>query len=142
MLRYLSLALLAALPLSAIAAEPAELEPVYVPGSQYTAALSTRMQQWTMSALDGSELQIRNSSLCGSGATPPKGLWVISRDEQGHPELVAPSATLLPEGHSGRIVLRDCDDPQLLDAQEPAYGVPAPVLELLTATAGAVLVDD
>lgn len=118
------------------------LDPVYTAGNQYTASLQASTQLWRLAPLDGNDVEIRAATLCPHTALPTRGLWLVGRDAEGRPELVAPSATLLPAGHSGRIALRRCDDPQLLDRSQPAYGVPTPVLELLAAQTGAVLVDD
>ena len=129
-------------PLSASASIERSLDPVYLPGNQYTARLQPSTQLWRLAPLHGTDVEIRASALCPHTAVPPRGLWLLGRDSDGRAELVAPSATLLPPGHSGRIALRACDDPQLGDATQPAYGVPAQVLELLLAETGAVLVDD
>jgi hypothetical protein len=142
MIRPLMLA--AALVVSANAAAKIErsLDPVYAIGSQYTATLSAARQLWRLTPLDGNDIEVRSESLCPHSALPGKGLWLVGRDADGRAELVAVSATLLPDGHSGRVALRRCDDPTLNDAAEPAYGVPAPLLDMLVEHSGAVLVDD
>jgi len=137
---FAAAALLSSLPASANIERP--LDPVYLPGSQYTATLQPSTQLWRLAPLDGTDVEIRASALCPHTAVPGRGLWLLGRDADGRAELVAPSATLLPPGHSGRIALRACDDPQLADASQPAFGVPAQVLDLLLAETGAVLVDE
>lgn len=118
------------------------IEPVYADAGQYSATLAAAQQHWTLAPMAGTDIEIRSAELCPRTTTPPRGLWVIGRDADGRPELVAPSATLLPEGHSGRVALRSCDDPELRSASVQAYGVPQRVLDLLIAEAGAVMVND
>lgn len=116
------------------------LDPVYLAGSQYTAVLQPQLQRWTLSPQTGPDLEIRSIAPCPHQTVPGKGLWLIGRDAEGNLELIAPSATALPAGHSGRVALRSCEtagEP----AGSPGYGVPGQVLELLAAHSGAVLVD-
>lgn len=138
----LAVALALALPMTATAKIERSLDPVYAAGSQYTVSLSPKADLWRLTPLDGNDVEIRSGSACPHSARPSKGLWLVGRDAEGRAELVAVSATLLPPEHSGRIALRRCDDPALRDGGEPAYGVPAPVLDLLLAESGAVLVDE
>jgi hypothetical protein len=142
MIRPLLFAIALTLPLAATARIERSLEPVYASASQYTASLSAARQVWRITPQDGPDAEYRADTLCPHSATPAKGLWLLGRDAEGRAERVAVSATLLPEGHSGRVALRDCDDPALNDAAHPAYGVPAPVLAMLVEHSGAVLVDD
>lgn len=138
----LILASLLGLSLSAAVQAESLLSPVYAQAGQYTATLHSQSQHWNLSPLAGDELEIRGGELCPRTEMPPQGLWLLARDEAGRAELVAPSATLLPAGHSGRVALRACDDPELRNASVKAYGVPQQVLDLLVANSGAVLVDD
>ena len=137
------IALLAMAASPAATAEPIEssLTPVYVASSQYTAILEPSLQRWTLAPQVGSDLQIRSVTPCAHQTVPAKGLWLIGRDANGGLELVAPSATLLPEGHSGRIALRSCETATAVNGVK-SYGVPDQVLELLADNTGAVLVDD
>lgn len=128
---------------SAAAADPAsKLTPVYAEAGQYSATLDRDSHRWLLTPIEGESLEIRSTELCPSTARPAPGLWLVGRDAQGRPELVAPSATLLPAGHSGRVALRPCNDPALREASVTAYGVPGKVLEWLASDSGAVLVDD
>jgi hypothetical protein len=142
MYRSLLLAAALATPLAAFANIDRSITPVYIEGGQYTATLQARSQAWRLTPLDGGDVAIQPGAMCPHTALPVKGLWLIGRDAEGRPELVAVSATLLPAGHSGRIALRSCDDASLRDASQPAYGVPAQVLAMLVEQSGAVLVDD
>lgn len=140
---FSALAATAALALStAAAAEQIEnaIDPVYIAGSQYTAVLQHGLQRWTLSPQTGPDLEIRSIAPCPHQTVPGKGLWLIARAADGSLELVAPSATLLPAGHSGRVALRSCESAGE-PGELPAYGVPGQVLELLAANSGAVLVD-
>lgn len=130
------------LALSATAASADEDAAVFQAGSQYTAALQPAEQIWRLAPLDGQDVELRSGTDCPHTALPAAGLWLVGRDAQGLPELVAPSATRLGLGQAGRIALRPCDHPALQDASRPAYGVPSAVLQLLIAQTGAVLVHD
>ncbi len=138
----IALAAFAALLLSNVSAAQQEnpLDPVYLEASQYTATLQPQLQRWTLAPQIGSDVEIRSIAPCPHQVVPSKGLWVIGRDAEGGIELIAPSATLLPAGHSGRIALRSCEVSGDASAG-PAFGVPERVLELLAAHSGAVLVD-
>ncbi|MCK7593450.1 hypothetical protein [Pseudomarimonas salicorniae] len=118
------------------------LHPVYAEAGQFTAMLDRDAQQWRLAPIVGEAIDVRSAELCPSTIRPVPGLWLVGRDEQGQPQLIAPSATLLPEGHSGRVALRRCDDPALREASVEAYGVPGKVLDWLVSESGAVLVDD
>lgn len=130
------------LPSLAVATVDARIEPVYAEAGQYTASLSARTQSWRLSPLVGQAIDVRPGELCPHTAVPPKGMWIVGRDDSGQPQLVAPSATLLPEGHAGQVALRACDDPELRDSRVAAYGVPRQVLQWLADQSGAVLVND
>ncbi|MCB1552336.1 MAG: hypothetical protein KDJ14_00910 [Xanthomonadales bacterium] len=119
-----------------------DLSPALQAGSEYTATLHTHSQSWRLSPVAGGDLDVRGADLCPHTEVPPSGLWLLDRDAEGNPQLVAPSITLLPDGHSGRVALRACDDPELQNAQVKAYGVPGNLLNLLISETGAILVDD
>jgi hypothetical protein len=131
----------AALPGHAAATIERSLEPVYASASQYTAVLLPKSGLWRLMPLDGGDFEVR-SEPCPHSTQPARGLWLIGRDADGRPELVAVSATPLPAGHAGRVALRACDDPALNDGSRPAYGVPGALLAMLAETSGAVLVDE
>jgi hypothetical protein len=127
---------------SAIADTSEGLRPVYADAGQYSASLDRESHLWRLAPIVGETVEVRPAELCPSTTRPAPGLWLVGRDAEGRPELIAPSATLLPAGHSGRVALRACDDPALREAGVDAYGVPGLVLEWLTDQAGAVMVDD
>jgi hypothetical protein len=134
-MRTLSLASsLLALALSSGAAFAQDAEPVYSAG-QYTAVLHQRSGLWQLQPADGQDLDVR-ALACPTDSTLPNGLWLLVRDDQGRPELIAPSSTPLPAGSPDRVALRPCD--------EDGTGLAAPqaLIDLLAANAGAVYVDD
>ena len=90
--------LLAALAAASAVASTAT-DPVYVAGSSYTAVLDQQAQRWTLIPLDGQDFEVTsNAKSCASGTTIASGLWLVGRDANGNPELVAPSATDLAGG--------------------------------------------
>lgn len=132
---------LAAMSLSAAAnpARPvAELAAAgdYSPGSQYTASFHQTLNRWRLQPADGQDVEI-DTGACATGAMIPAGLWLLVRDAQGRPELLAPSVTPLPAGSPDRIPLRNCED-----AQGRSIAVPRTLLQILGERTGAVYVYD
>lgn len=109
--------------------------PVYQDGSQYTAVLDSHNAQWRLLPSDGQDFAIQLEQSCKSTADVPAGLWLLTRDADGKPELLAPSQTLLPAGHSGHIAVVACNE-----AQANALAVPASLIEWLSDNTGAVYV--
>lgn len=133
----ISFLLAAALTPAVAGAQTAELDsPKYVAGSQYTAELNQTTGQWRLLPANGQDVVI-DTGTCATGAVHPKGLWLLVRDANGQPELLAPSTTPLPAGSPERIAIRSCDQ-----ATGNALAVPQPVIDLLAADTGAVLLDD
>lgn len=118
----------------ASAAPPAD-EAIFVEGSRYNAVLSASRGDWRLLPLTGSEVRLRLAEACRTGPTPPLGLWLVSQDAAGRPQLVAPSATPLPAGHTGRIALVGCDD-----ADAGALAVPDALADWLQQHSGAIYV--
>ena len=81
------------------------------------------------------EQRLRLAEACRAGPTPPPGLWLLSQDANGRPQLVAPSATPLPAGHPGRIALVGCGD-----AEAGALVVPDALADWLKQHSGAIYV--
>lgn len=96
---------------AATASAPVADDAVFVEGTRYSAVLSRSQGAWRLMPAGGSDIHLRVSPDCGTGASLPRGLWLLTRDAAGRPELVAPSATPLPEGHPGHVRLVDCDRP-------------------------------
>ena len=127
---------------SANAQAPESLLPQYTAGIDYTASLDARDQHWELQPQAGNAQVIAGESFCPRGVEPPIGLWLVGRDGDGKLELIAPSATLLPSGHSGRVAIRSCDDPELRQGRVQAYGVPSTVYDNLANEHGSVFIHD
>lgn len=132
-----------ALALSAGAAANAPLEslqPVYLEGGQYTAVLNQRTQSWRLLPADGVDLAVNSAeSGCNPGGRLPPGLWLVTQDGAGRPTLVAPSHTVLPDGHPEQVALRACGQPA--DGQ-PYVAAPQALIEWLSYSTGAIYVED
>lgn len=140
MIRPLLIALLSALAFSAPAAEPVADDAVFVEGARYDAVLRRQAHAWRLLAASGADLRLRVAGHCQAGAPPPRGLWLLTRDEAGAPALLAPSSTPLPADHPGEVRLVPCGQP--LPGDRPALAVPAPVIDWLATNGGAVYVAD
>lgn len=125
---------------SASAQAPEALLPQYTAGIDYTASLDARDQHWELQPQAGEAKVIAGEAFCPRSVEPPQGLWLVGRDANGNLELIAPSATLLPAGHSGRVAVRSCDDPDLRNGLVEAYGVPGAVYENLSNEHGSLLI--
>src|SRR4249920_2088887 len=133
----LSLLLAAALTPAVAGAQTEETDaPQYTAGSQYTAELNQTNGHWRLMPANGQDVVI-DTGTCTTGATHPNGLWLLVRDTEGRPELLAPSTTPLPAGSPERIAIRSCSQ-----ATGNALAVPQVVIDLLAADTGAVLLDD
>jgi len=136
-LSLLSLILASALTPAIAAAQSLDADaPQYDAGSQYTAELNQSTGHWHLLPANGQDVVI-DTGTCGTGAVHPKGLWLLVRDAQGQPELLAPSTTPLPAGSPDHIAIQSCDK-----ATGNALAVPQPLIDLLAADTGAVLLDD
>lgn len=137
-MKALIMALLISLPLAA----PAQAFPIddagFVEGARYNAVLNPGLGRWRLLPANASDLRLRVSDTCRSADSPPPGLWLLTQDAQGRPELVAPSATRLPAGHAGRIRLVDCREPATDD--QPTLAVPASLRQWLQDHSGAIYV--
>lgn len=107
----------------------------------HSAVFHAREQRLQLQPTDGADVEIRVlDPRCAAGATPPAGLWMVTRDGDGQPHLLAPSATSLPPGHGGQIRLAPCGQRAGDDA--PQLVLPEPVIDLLADRAGLVLIAD
>ena len=121
-------------------AHAATYEPVYITDGQFTATLDQREHRWRLQPLRGDEVDITDrSNACGSREPIPHGLWYVSQDDRGRPQLVAPSVTALPSGFPQRVAMRACGD-TADDAS--ALFVPAVALAWINDHVGSVLIDD
>lgn len=136
----------AALSLSALAISGAlaayskipQPEPVFIAGSQYSVTLNQRSHEWKLLSPDGAELSVANTGpACAAQAPLPNGVWLITRDAQGRPELVAPSVTRLPKGHPDHVALIACGE----HVEGRSLAAPLTLIEWLGNSAGAVYVE-
>ena len=125
---------LASLLLSGVALS-AELSPVYQAGSQYTAVLNRHNAQWHLIPRVRNNLLVTHQQNCRSAILIPPGLWLLTRDSDGRPELLAPSQTPLPIGHSGHIPIISCS------TQSEGLAIPARLIEWLNNNTGAIYVE-
>lgn len=119
---------------TAMTAQP-DANPQYQAGGQYTAVLNSRDSQWQLLPGDGENFLVQLQDDCRSAVSVPSGLWILTRDADGRPELLAPSQTALPPGHSGHIPLVSC-----ADRQADGIAVPASLIQWLSDNTGAVYV--
>jgi hypothetical protein len=110
-------------------------EPIYQAGSQYTAILNTQSSQWHMVPRIRQDFT-QSEKDCRTNAVIPTGLWLVTRDGNGNPELLAPSQTILPVGHSGRIPIISCSD-----LQSNGLAIPAKMIDWLSKNTGAIYVE-
>ena len=129
--------LIASLLLStAVAGSELDNRPVYQAGGEYTAVLNAGNSQWRLLPGDGQDFAIQLDKDCASTTQVPAGLWLLTRDAAGEPELLAPSQTALPAGHSGHIPVVACGDEQQI-----GVALPASLIEWLSDNTGAVYVE-
>ena len=125
---------------SALAYAPEKLsEPVHVEGSHYTAVLAQSRQHVRITALDGAKLELWSNGICTAEPAIPYGVWLVARDTDGRPELLAPSTTALPRGYPERVALVACGTSS---EGAPAVALPQAVIDLLATSTGAVYVGE
>lgn len=142
MLKHSLIALFAgtALAAGAPASGKPSYQPIYITDGQYTATLQQHSHRWLLQPLRGDEVDITDhSKTCGSATPMPKGLWYVSQDDLGRPQLVAPSVTTLPEGFPQRVALRPCG--ARTDGNMALF-VPAVALHWISDNVGTILIAD
>ncbi|PKM08238.1 MAG: hypothetical protein CVV14_04950 [Gammaproteobacteria bacterium HGW-Gammaproteobacteria-4] len=105
----------------------------------YSAHFSPDRDDWQVFHHDGRSLRVLADADCRNEQAPPEGLWLLTRNGAGQPELLAPSALPLPAGHSGHIALLACDAPAPVN-DGGVLRVPSELMEWLTDNAGLVYV--
>lgn len=135
-----TLALAAALSSGNAIAQSAAPDPAYTAENQFTATLDQSGHVWRLLPAYGQDLDIRSEAcpVAADDKSPvlAEGIWVVTSDEQGRPELVAPSSIVLPEGASDSIALRPCGQAD----DDNSLAVPQALIDLLVADTGAVYV--
>ena len=120
-----------------VISKPVE-EPVFVDG-QFTATLDQKSQHWRLLPIDGQDVEVFSPERqCGIGAPIPAGIWLVTRDSNGRPELLAPSVTALPDGYADRVHLRACGE--ATDGR-PALEVPQILIDVLAERTVAIYVN-
>jgi hypothetical protein len=136
----LALIIGAALSSNAIAANAADDESIYFDGGQYTAVFEQNAHHWRLLPMEGEDVDVtERASVCASGTHIPHGVWVVSRDASGRPQLIAPSTTILPPGFPEQLQLRACGDNT---ANASALLVPDVVLDWIESNVNSVMIDD
>jgi len=111
--------------------------PVFTDG-QYTATLEQGSQHWTLLPIDGQAVELFSPERqCVGGNPIPVGVWLVTRDSRGRPELLAPSVTHLPPGHEGHVALVACGEKAEGKASLEA---PQILIDVLAERTGAVYV--
>lgn len=126
-----------AIGLGAVASAHVPNEPVYFETGQYSASLLQGARTWRLQPLAGDDVDVVDVS-CINRQHVPRGVWLVSRDADGQPQLLAPSSTRLPPGYPQQIALRPCGQV----TQDNTIGVPPIVLAWLEANVNSVLVDE
>ncbi|WP_146907050.1 hypothetical protein [Arenimonas daejeonensis] len=122
------------------AAAPVADEAVFVEGARYNAVLSRGANAWRLLPLQGDDRKLSVAEHCRAGLEPPRGLWLLTRNAEGLPQLVAPSATPLPAGHPGHIRLVECGQP--IAADEAVLALPVGLIAWLQQNSGTIYVTD
>lgn len=122
---------------SAMASTHLPQKPVYFDGGQFSATLSQNARQWRLQPLAGDEVEVTDRS-CMNRSHVPNGVWLVSHDDNGHLQLIAPSATILPVGYPEQIALRACGD----SGTDTALQVPPVVLAWIENNVNSVLIDE
>lgn len=134
-----SLLLLAAPAIHAQASTPVASSDALVTPGQYSAVLHVQQGSWQVLDPSGASLQVEATG-CPGNPLLPQGLWLLTRDAAGAPELIAPSATRLPAGHAGRIALRACGSAQSGRDAAASLQVPEALIATLEQNASAILI--
>jgi hypothetical protein len=121
-------------------ATSAQAQAVYFDGGQYTAALEQHTHHWRLLPMQGDDVDVSDgASACANRLHVPHGVWMVTRNTAGQPQLLAPSATLLPGGFPQQLELRACSD-DVDDAN--VLRVPDVVLDWIKNNVSSVMIND
>jgi len=126
-----------AIGLGAVASANIPSESVYFESGQYSASLLQGARTWRLQPLVGDDVDVVDLT-CINRQHVPRGIWLVSRDTEGRPQLIAPSSTTLPRGYPEHIALRACGEV----SSDNTLGVPPIVLAWLEENVNSVLVDE
>ncbi|MEO6626019.1 MAG: hypothetical protein ABIN37_14475 [Burkholderiaceae bacterium] len=112
-------------------------DPVFMHG-QYTATLDQNSQHWRLLPHEGQDVEMFSPARqCANDKPIPQGVWLVTRDDHGRPELLAPSVTELPTGYSERVQLLACGE---RGNGKPALSAPQILIDVLAERTGAIYV--
>ena len=116
-------------------------EAVYFDTGQYSATLLQKSAEWRLRPLTGGDIDViaRDSACRTEGAPIPKGVWLVTRDDAGRLQLLAPSTTELPAGFPQTLPLDACGDTPV---RARALEVPRMVFDWISGHVGSVMIDD
>ncbi len=84
---------------------------------------------------------IDHTAACKNAVHIPHGVWMVTSNNAGQAQLLAPSATALPAGFPQQLELRACSDPGNADGSATLL-VPAVVLDWIRSNVSSVMIDD
>ena len=123
-----------------LASDAPMLDALILP-SQYSAVLHSRAGRWEVLDPSGPRLQFETSA-CPSNVLLPPGLWLLTRDADNRPVLIAPSVTPLPAGHSGQISIRTCGSAQQDRDASASLQLPDALISTLEQHGSAILISN
>jgi hypothetical protein len=123
-------------PLTLLATQTEADEPALTSESQFTVDFDQSQGIWTLMGADDQN-HIANVGRCREDRKLAEGLWLITRDQHGTVELVAPSVTRLAPGEPDRVLLTACDS-----SESSALHVPRDLIAQLVDQHGVVLIHD
>jgi hypothetical protein len=122
---------------SGAAAANAPQHSVYFDSGQYTASFAQGARRWHLQPFDGDAVDVIDRT-CVNTLRLPHGVWLVTRDDAGQLQLVAPSATELPAGYPAQIRLVACGS----GLERGTVAVPDIVLTWLAGNSGSVMIDE
>jgi hypothetical protein len=111
--------------------------PVYFESGQYSAAFAQATMRWRLQPLAGDDVDVIDRA-CANDVHLPQGIWLVTHDEAGGLQLLAPSATELPPGFPQQLRLVACG----AEREPGAFAVPDIVLAWLAGHSGSVMIDE
>jgi len=135
-----SLAAACTLAWSAHAPATSREKAVYFDAGQYSATFLQSAHEWRLQPITGDAVDvIDRDPACRANASPiPHGVWLVTRDDGGRLQLVAPSSTELPAGFPVQLRLAACGSRE----EHDAVAVPDIVFGWLAANSGSVMIDE
>ena len=129
-----------ALALSAPTSATTGDEAVYFDAGQFSATLLQNAHEWRLQPITGNAVDVidRDPACRAHAPAIPHGVWLVTRDDGGRLQLVAPSSTNLPSGFPPQLRLVACGSGDGHDA----VAVPDIVLTWLAGNSGSVMINE